>query len=389
MRVDGCKAKWIPGVVVAIAIGAACGDGRSKSGSPTTAELSCAGTPTACGLLSASQCTSAPGCAPGACSGTATACDGFTSGTECLLQQGCTPNGNGGACSGAARACLAFSVDSECRGQRGCAWQPGCSGRAATCASLNASSCLSQPGCHLAAASTDAATDGASQDGSSPGRNCEDAGVPVQFIVDDMEDQTQAILGSDAYGSWYVYGDDTIGAHMTPAPNTAFSMEPIPGGRCASEYAMRMSGTGFTTWGAGMGFDFGYGGTTDGGAVVKIPVDAHAYSGVRFWARVGEATTKNATFSILAGNCPVADGGADAGAVRAPSDCALSFQKPLTLTNDWVRYDITFDDLLSNPGRLPIARDQIYSFGFLVSAGMTFDLWIDDISWIPSAPEGL
>jgi hypothetical protein len=215
--------------------------------------------------------------------------------------------------------------------------------------------------------------------------NCEDAGVPTQIVIDDMEDQTQGISGSDAYGGWYVFDDETTDGHMTPAPNTPFTMEPIPGGRCASEYAMRLSGTGFSQWGAGMGFDFGYGGAVNG-HVTKIPVDARVYSGVRFWARVGQATTTQASFSILAGTCPPADGGDDASATRDPSDCALTYPKKLVLTTDWVRYDIGFDELLSNPDRLPIPRDQIYSMGFTVPATTTFDLWIDDISWIPAPP---
>ena len=86
--------------------------------------------------------------------------------------------------------------------------------------------------------------------------------MPAQLVIDDMEDQTQGISGSDSYGGWYVYDDETVGAHMTPPPSTPFTMEPIPGGRCASEYAMRLSGTGFSDWGAGMGFDFGYGSST-------------------------------------------------------------------------------------------------------------------------------
>src|SRR6185503_13398146 len=213
-------------------------------------------------------------------------------------------------------------------------------------------------------------------DGGPPGEagtvipgNCEDAGVPTQIVIDDMEDQTPGISGSLAYGTWYVYDDQTMGGHLTPQPGMPFTMEPIPGGRCASEYAMRMSGTGFAEWGAGMGFDFGYGGTVNG-RVVKIPVDARAYSGVRFWARVGQGTTTRAGFSIAAGSCPSQDGSGDggdvAGETRAPSDCALAFARNLVLTTDWVRHDFKFDDLLSNPDLLPIPRDQIYSFAFSV-----------------------
>ena len=84
-----------------------------------------------------------------------------------------------------------------------------------------------------------------------------------------------------------------------------------------------------------------------------------------------------------AGSCPTADEAADA---RAPSDCAASYPKSLVLTTDWVRYEIPFDGLLSAPDRLPVPRDQIYSVGFIIAPGTTFDLWIDDISWIPADP---
>lgn len=394
MRAKSCVPKWILCALVAGA--AACGD--NKPPRTSAVEAVCSGTPVACGLLSAAECAAAAGCAPGACSGTAAPCNGITSSTECLLQQGCAPSGSGsgssGACGGAALSCLALSADPECRAQKGCAWQEGCFGRAAACGSLNATACLAQPGCHLA---TTAATDGGPpvEGGAPTPGTCQDPTVPAQLVIDDMEDQTQGISGSDSYGGWYVYNDETVGAHMTPPPSTPFTMEPIPGGRCASEYAMRLSGTGFSNWGAGMGFDFGYGNSVNG-VIVKIPADARAYSGIRFWARVGQATTTQANFSLLAGGCPPdtgggggaggGDAGGDAASVRAPSDCALTFVKKLVLTTDWVRYDIGFDTLLSNPGRLPIARDQIFSVGYTIAAGTTFDLWIDDISWIPTAP---
>jgi hypothetical protein len=381
MRAKTRRAKWILCWLLTGASAAACGGG-GKGGSGTTAETACVGTPVVCGLLSASQCAAAAGCATGACDGTAAACDGFTTSTECLLQQGCAPNANN-PCGGVALSCLALPSDSECRAQRGCSWQQGCYGRAAACEALNATACAAQPGCHLGTSATNDA--GTTPDTTSPpGRDCEDAGVPAQLLIDDMEDQTQSIVSSLAYGSWYVYNDATVGSHMTPAPNTPFTMEAIPGGRCASEYAMRMSGTGLSQWGAGMGFDFGYGNTTVNGQVEKIPVDARAYVGVRLWARVGQATTTHATLSISAGSCPPGDGGQDGGDARLPSDCELSYAKSLVLTTDWVRYDLPFDQFLSNPGRLSIPRDQIFSFQFLVPASTTFDLWIDDISWIPA-----
>src|SRR5215471_973698 len=283
---------------------ASCGGSTSSVGDSTGSAMVCAGTPVACGLLSAEACGVAQGCAPGACTGTASPCDSLATSTECILQTGCAPNGGGGACAGTALACLAFSTSTDCAAQRGCSWQAGCAGRATACEALNATACIVQPGCHLAQPSGDAgAMPGNPMPGAEGGSQlCEDGPIPRALLIDDMEDKTQGIAGSDAYGSWYVYNDGSSSGHQTPAPVTEFEMELIPGGRCASEYAMRMSGTGFSIWGAGMGFDLGYGNLPDG-SFGKIPVDARGYSGVRFWARVGEATGNRALFSLVAGGC--------------------------------------------------------------------------------------
>jgi hypothetical protein len=115
--------------------------------------------------------------------------------------------------------------------------------------------------------------------------------APAAEIIDDMEDQTPGLSSSSAYATWYTYHDTTAGGHMTPEPNTPFQMAKIPGGRCASEYAMRASGSGFNDWGSGFGFDFGYGPQMPDGGTTILPVDGTPYDGIRFWARIGEGTT--------------------------------------------------------------------------------------------------
>jgi hypothetical protein len=198
------------------------------------------------------------------------------------------------------------------------------------------------------------------------------------LIIDDMEDQTSGISSSNSFGGWYVYDDATAGGQMTPAPSAFFTMEPIPGGRFASRYAMRMRGGGFASWGAGMGFDFGY---EDGGGD-KVRIDASAYSGVRFWARIGQGAAAQARFSIGAGSCQPGD---DGGATDLPSHCAVSYGKNLVLTTNWVLQDIGLSEL-SGPTGMSLPRDQVYSFLFNVPGGPIFDLWVDDISWIPAPP---
>jgi hypothetical protein len=197
------------------------------------------------------------------------------------------------------------------------------------------------------------------------------------LIIDDMEDQTTIISSSTTSGSWYVFDDATVGAQIVPDPMSSshFPMEPIPGGRYASHYAMRMRGSGFSNWGAGMGFDFGY---DDRGE--KIRIDTSAYAGVRFWARVGQRATTSATFKIVAGTCSTAD----SSATSMPPGCMLAYAKNLVLTTDWVLQEIGLGELLNSVG--PIPRDQVYSFLFYAPPSTTFDLWVDDISWIPAAP---
>jgi hypothetical protein len=197
------------------------------------------------------------------------------------------------------------------------------------------------------------------------------------LIIDDMEDQTTLISSSTTSGSWYVFDDATAGAQIVPDPvsNSHFPMEPIPGGRYASNYAMRMRGSGFSNWGAGMGFDFGY---DDKGE--KVRIDASAYAGVRLWARGGQGATTSASFRIVAGTCSTGD----SSATGTPPPCMLAYTKNLVLTNDWVLHEIGLGELLNPAG--PIPRDQVYSFLFNVPASTTFDLWVDDISWIAAAP---
>ena len=57
-------------------------------------------------------------------------------------------------------------------------------------------------------------------------------------------------------GGWYAYNDMTPSGMQSPAPTLTASItpSPIPGGRCGnSQVAMRVTGSGFTTWGAGIG----------------------------------------------------------------------------------------------------------------------------------------
>ena len=100
-------------------------------------------------------------------------------------------------------------------------------------------------------------------------------------ILDDMEDgDPLARPVGDRNGSWWISSDGTAGTIEPPA-DAAPTPETIPGKRCDSTNAIRMTGQGFTEWGAVVSLSFRY--TTQ-----NETIDASTFTGVMFWARTGE-----------------------------------------------------------------------------------------------------
>ena len=104
--------------------------------------------------------------------------------------------------------------------------------------------------------------------------------MPASDMLDDFEDGDGAIIMSGGrQGFWYTFNDGTAGGSQTP-PSTA--VVPDSGGACESANALHTTGSGFATWGAGIGVDL----NNLGGAMgVKMPWDASAYTGIVIAAR--------------------------------------------------------------------------------------------------------
>jgi endoglucanase len=210
-----------------------------------------------------------------------------------------------------------------------------------------------------------------------------DAGPPVPCatpLIDDMEHSDGSILSvCGRQGYWYTYNDATSGGSQTPLAATPFTPAIIQGGRVlgdggASAHAAHTNGNGFTTWGAGMAFDL-----NSPGAGTKLPYDATRYTGIRFWARIASGT--QATVRV---NIP--ERATDAvGNICAPK-CSDHFGKTLTLTASWVEYTLHFTGAeLAQSGWGTAAtfdKSTLLGVQFQVAAGSTFDLWIDDISFV-------
>jgi len=110
---------------------------------------------------------------------------------------------------------------------------------------------------------------------------CGDPNAPIDptAALDDMEDDNFLILAiGGRNGAWWA-GGDTTGGQIVPDGDAPPEM--IPGGRCGSKYAMRVTGQGFTDWGSLLSMSFKYG-SVDGSAPGLLPYDAHIREGITF-----------------------------------------------------------------------------------------------------------
>jgi len=194
------------------------------------------------------------------------------------------------------------------------------------------------------------------------------------LLIDDMEDGDATICHSGKRdGSWYV-ADDGTSTNLTPAAGSIFVQTAILGGRGTSHQAARLTGSGFTAWGAQMGFSLN-------------SYDASQASGIKFWMKsdapvevgfdtpttttAGESTEGVCQDSPTEQNCDfdfafeVGSSG-DGWVERAVPFAALRQTEPYHGHGNLHAQSATWD-----PSRLLGIH-----FGTLLS---TFDMWIDDV----------
>jgi hypothetical protein len=237
---------------------------------------------------------------------------------------------------------------------------------------------------------------GGAGDGSAPGGSggaaapammvaCGDPNQPIDptGIIDDMEDGNSGILDiGRRNGGWWAGGDATPGGSIVPSGTASPEMIPA-GGRCGSRYAMRVTGQGFTDWGAVMTMSFVFG-SVDGSAFQLQPYDASARTGITFWARVGDTSTNLVRFSVSdeharpeAGIC-VVNGAPGMG-------CYDTFGVNLwRLSTTWTQYRIPFIGLTQRNFGVQadtVDTKNLYDVEFSFDANAIFDFWVDDIAF--------
>lgn len=207
-------------------------------------------------------------------------------------------------------------------------------------------------------------------------------------VIDDFEDgdaNLPAIGGRN--GGWWTAGDATLGASMVPEQTDLSgelaAPELLPKPRCGSHYAMRVTGQGFSDWGAALGAAFAWG-TQPNGDSGTVAYDASSRTGIEFWAKIGDTSTNEVRYQVSDVNSePTGGVCVDNGAVG--EQCYDSFGTPLTgLDTTWRHFKIPFGGLSQRNFGLPeqgLATNAVYQLTFNFMTASPFDFWVDDVAF--------
>ncbi len=212
-------------------------------------------------------------------------------------------------------------------------------------------------------------------DTGSPPPTDTDPGPCSTAVIDDMEGGEagiKKICGRSGY--WYTYNDGTSGGTQTPAPGASCVPADIPGGRAGSTKAQHTTGSGISTWGAGLAFDL----ANAGGTSSKTTYDASKYSGITFFAKA------SATLSLRV-NLPTKGTDPLGGICTPSSKCSDHNGSTISVGTSWAPVTLLFKDMKQLGWGMPATFDPktVYAVQFQVDKGVAFDFWIDDIAFVP------
>jgi hypothetical protein len=208
----------------------------------------------------------------------------------------------------------------------------------------------------------------------------------TDLTISDFEDGSGSVLPNGGRnGGWYSYVDTAPTCMVMPPPNGSATAAQIPGGRCQSMFAMHFTGMGCSVFGAGVGTDLaapaaGDGGTTTATAA-KTPYDVSAYTGVSFWVRADKGSSirfkmpmTDDTKTTDGGNC----------VDSATAKCSDDFGSNIALTKNWVKKTVLFSAMKQEGWgkKFTWTPAHVTSIQFQVPVVASFDVWIDDVSFV-------
>jgi len=185
---------------------------------------------------------------------------------------------------------------------------------------------------------------------------------PPDRLLSDFEDGTTELAEvASRDGSW-IHGRDLTSVSVTIGPSS----------ECAArgEWAGHLAASEPTSWGNNWTAYF-----RAPGSKSPNPYDGRPYGGVSFWAAFGP---KNGpSFGVPFGITTL-----DTVRPSCSDHCDDHYMTSITLTHEWRRYEVRFDDLKQGKDPpTPMRRDQLV--GFIIWTQQQCDIWIDDVRLEP------
>ena len=188
------------------------------------------------------------------------------------------------------------------------------------------------------------------------------AGEPADRLLSDFETGTTELANvANRDGSW-IHGRDLTSVSVTIGPST----------ECAArgQWAGQLAASTPTSWGNNWTAYF-----RAPGSSAPVAYDGSRYGGVSFWAAFG--ADNGPPFGVPFGIVTV-----DTVRPACTSHCDDHYMTNVTLTREWRRYELRFDDLAQeNDPPTPMRRDQLV--GFIIWTQQQCDVWIDDVRLEP------
>jgi hypothetical protein len=198
-------------------------------------------------------------------------------------------------------------------------------------------------------------------------------------LIDDFEKPANGVMHVCVKGYWYTYNDGSAGTQM---PIKDMFMNTAITDRSPSTYAAHSTATGFTgdtqtpkNIFAGFGLDF-----NSVSATSKATIDASAFKGITFYAK-GSGTLN---VRLPTPNSDPAFGCA--------TKCYDTSKVSITLSAAWTKVDLTWDKFKQNTppfGNVEtitgagLGAIQFTSEATAPAAFVPYDMWIDDLKFIP------
>jgi endoglucanase len=199
------------------------------------------------------------------------------------------------------------------------------------------------------------------------------APAPVDFVLENFDDGDGDLSSTGFSGSWRTYSDGT--GTVTPAVDTPVT--PVDG-------AVHVMGSGFATWGVGLGVDL------DTSAGPRRPADLSEYRGLTIRAR---GTGSIDVELVVPGTTGTDEVG---GTCTAAMGCFGHYAATLVLGAEYAEKTLLFSSFRQPTwaAASPLDLSQVLAINFLsrMNGGpASIDLWVDSVSLtapLPAIPPG-